>query len=152
MTGDTPAEQANSAREKLRAHGYAAAQDWGIASHDTLGLWRSLQATYANAYGRFAVEDNVCGMSFAATDPAPAGRRRSPRRGEAPVRRQLGRAGHRRVNVVADRAANGPILEGRRFRAPPTAPTSTSTARCASGRCRPAKASLARRISSTSRA
>ena len=83
----TPAELADSARDKLRAHGYAAAQDWGIASHDTLNLWRALQVTYANAYGRFAVEDNLCGMSFAATNasvppttPISGGRSRYPRR------------------------------------------------------------------------
>ena len=75
ISGDTLADQAESARAKIREHGYAAAQDWGIASHDTLALWRSLQATYANAYGRFGIQDNVCGVSFAATDatlrPAP---------------------------------------------------------------------------------
>ena len=68
----------------IRAHGYAAAQDWGIASHDnTLNLWRSLQPTYANAYGRFAIEDNLCGVSFAAhrcRRPADADDRRRTRR------------------------------------------------------------------------
>ena len=112
VSGELLADQASSAREKLRAHGYAAAQDWGIASHDTLGLWRALQATYANAYGRFAVEDNLCGMSFAAIDavgrPAPLAEAAAKRlfadsSGVPPT------AG---VQVIADRAANGPILEG----------------------------------------
>lgn len=77
VTGATAAEQAASALEKLRAHGYAEAQDWGVASHDgpALNLWRALQPTYANAYGRFAIEENVCGLSFAAIGadlkPAP---------------------------------------------------------------------------------
>jgi hydroxybutyrate-dimer hydrolase len=112
VSGEVLADQANSAREKLRAHGYAAAQDWGIASHDTLGLWRALQVTYANTYGRFAVEDNLCGMSFAAIDavgrPAPLA--------EAAAKRLFadssGVPPSAGVQVIADRAANGPILEG----------------------------------------
>ena len=96
----------------MRAHGYAAAQDWGIASHDTLGLWRALQVTYANTYGRFAVENNLCGMSFAAIDavgrPAPLA--------EAAAKRLFadssGVPPSAGVQVIADRAANGPILEG----------------------------------------
>lgn len=111
VSGDLLVDQANSAREKLRAHGYAAAQDWGIASHDTLGLWRALQVTYANAYGRFAVEDHLCGMSFAAIDasgrPAPLA--------EATAKRLFadssGVPTTGGVNLIADRAANGPILE-----------------------------------------
>lgn len=113
VSGATTAEHAASALAALRAHGYAEAQDWGIASHDNvLNLWRALQATYANAYGRFALEDNVCGVSFAATDPASF----------APV--PMTEANARKlfadssgvpptggVNLVADRAANGPILE-----------------------------------------
>ena len=111
VSGDTLAEQAVSALAVIRAHGYAAPQDWGIASHDTINLWRSLQPTYASAYGRFALEDNVCGVSFAATGadsrPAPI---------SAVAAKQLfansnGIPPTGGVNLVADRAANGPILE-----------------------------------------
>jgi hydroxybutyrate-dimer hydrolase len=111
VEGDTLVEQANSARAKLREHGYAAAQDWGIASHDTLGLWRALQVTYANAYGRFPVEKNLCGMSFAAIDaagePGPLA--------EAAAKRLFadssGVPGTGGVNLIADRNPTGPILE-----------------------------------------
>ncbi len=111
VSGTTAAEQAASALAVIRAHGYASAQDWGIASHDTLNLWRALQVTYANAYGRFAVQDNVCGMSFAATDaaglPAPiaeivAKRLFADSSGIPPT------GG---VNLIDDRAKQGPILE-----------------------------------------
>lgn len=111
VTGDTLVDQANSAREKLRAHGYAAPQDWGIAVHDTLGLWRSLQATYANAYGRFAIEDNVCGIGFAATDATG----RPTSLVETAAKRLFadssGVPATAGINLVADNAANGPILE-----------------------------------------
>jgi hydroxybutyrate-dimer hydrolase len=111
VQGDTLIDQANSAREKLRAHGYAAPQDWGIASHDTLGLWRSLQVTYANAHGRFAVQDNLCGMSFAGTDAAG---RPAPLPEEVVKRLFADSSGvppTGGVNVIADAALNGPIVE-----------------------------------------
>jgi len=114
VSGATTAEQAASALAVIRAHGYAAAQDWGIASHDNvLNLWRSLQPTYANAYGRFAIEDNLCGVSFAATDattfrPAPM-TQASARKLFADSSGVPTTGG---VNLIADRAVGGPILEG----------------------------------------
>ena len=118
ISGTTLAEQSASALAVIRAHGYAAAQDWGIASHDTLSLWRSLQPTYAAAYGRFAVEDAICGVSFAATDvalrPAPLAEAAAkrlfadssgvPATGTAAIPMGV-------VNLIADRAVGGPILE-----------------------------------------
>ncbi len=122
VSGTTTAEHAASALAALRAHGYAAAQDWGIASHDTLNLWRSLQPTYANAYGRFAIEDNLCGVSFAATDAAGkpaaiselvarqlfANSSGIPSTGAVTIAPGVTLSG---VNLIADRATNGPILE-----------------------------------------
>lgn len=111
VSGASTAEQAASALAAIRAHGYAPAQDWGIASHDFLNLWRALQVTYANAYGRFDVQDNVCGVSFAATDAAG---------GPAPLAEALakrlfadssGVPPTGTINLIADDAANGPILE-----------------------------------------
>jgi hydroxybutyrate-dimer hydrolase len=111
VSGDTIAEQAAAALAVLRANGYAAAQDWGIPSHEALSVWRSLQATYANAYGRYRVEDDLCGVSFAAIDatlrPAPIA--------EAVARRlfadSVGAPPTGGVNLIADRSATGPILE-----------------------------------------
>jgi hydroxybutyrate-dimer hydrolase len=112
ISGATLAEQSASALAVIRAHGYATAQDWGIASHDTLGLWRALQVTYANAYGRFGVAEHLCGMSFAAIDavgrPAPLA---------AAIAKRLfadssGVPPTGGLQLIADRATNGPILEG----------------------------------------
>jgi hydroxybutyrate-dimer hydrolase len=122
VSGTTPTEYAASALATIRAHGYAAAQDWGIASHDTLNLWRSLAPTYANAYGRFAIEDNLCGLSFAATDatgkPAPisqlvarqlfANSSGIPPTGAVTIAPGVTLSG---INLIADHASNGPILE-----------------------------------------
>ena len=111
VSGDTLIEQSASALEKLRAHGYAAAQDWGIASHEFLNLWRSLQATYANAYGRLPVEKNLCGVSFAATGPTgqPA-----PLAEDAAKRLFADSSGVPAtggVNLIADWSTTGPIAE-----------------------------------------
>jgi hydroxybutyrate-dimer hydrolase len=111
VDGATPAQQGEAALAKLREEGYAAGQVWGVASHDTLNLWRALNPTYAAAYGRFAVEDNVCGVSFAATDAA--GR---PTAMTTPNAKKLfadssGVPATAGVNLVADRAVNSPILE-----------------------------------------
>jgi hydroxybutyrate-dimer hydrolase len=117
VSGNTPAEQAASALSVIREHGYAPAQDWGIASHDVLNLWRSLQATYANAYGRFAVEDNLCGLSFASTNaagvPAPiaetVAKQLFANSSGVPPTGNIGLVPG--VNLVADRAGNSPIVE-----------------------------------------
>jgi hydroxybutyrate-dimer hydrolase len=113
LEGGTLSQQAAEALAIIRAEGYAKEQDWGIPGHDGgLNLWRGLQVTYANAYGRFAIEDNICGMSFAATDAAG-----KPAALAAASARQLfansnGVPPTSGINLIADRAANGPILEG----------------------------------------
>jgi hydroxybutyrate-dimer hydrolase len=111
VSGETLLEQSASALAKIRAHGYAAAQDWGIASHEFLNLWRSLQATYGNAYGRFAVEENACGVSFAGTDatgrPAPL----DPAAAKRLFADSSGVPGTGGVNLIADWAVQGPIAE-----------------------------------------
>ena len=52
------------------------------ASHYRLRASPPVVATYANAYGRFGVADNLCGFTYAATDAseqADAARRGSAR-------------------------------------------------------------------------
>jgi hydroxybutyrate-dimer hydrolase len=111
VSGDDIPQQAASALSVIRAHGYAPAQDWGIPSHEVLNLWRSLNPTYANAYGRLAIEDNVCGVSFAATDaqnkPAPM----SAANAKKLFADSSGVPPTGGVNLIADRAVGGPILE-----------------------------------------
>lgn len=111
LTAGTLDEQANEALAILRAHGYYEEQDTLLGSHEWLNLWRSLNPTYAAAHGRFPVWENLCGISFAATDsdgmptPVPAGAAAilfSTSGGIPPT------GG---VNLVNDMAKNGPILE-----------------------------------------
>ena len=111
LTAETLDEQADEALDILRDHGYYEEQDTLLASHEFLNLWRSLNPTYANAHGRFAVWNNVCDVSFAATDgiglPAPLPAERaailfSTSGGIPPT------SG---IQLINDGAANGPILE-----------------------------------------
>jgi len=56
----------------LHANGYDPAQDWGVPSIEALNFWRTLNITYANSYGRFAVWDRLCGMSYGSSDASGA--------------------------------------------------------------------------------
>ena len=65
ISGTTTADQATSAMAALVAAGWQPESNDLQASHYSLATL-SVGLTYANAYGRFSVKDNVCGYSFAA--------------------------------------------------------------------------------------
>lgn len=69
LTGATTAEQAADALARLRAYGFTAEHDTMHNAHYGLGNAAIITMMYANAYGRFSVADNVCGLSAAATSP-----------------------------------------------------------------------------------
>jgi hydroxybutyrate-dimer hydrolase len=111
LQADTRDGQADEALAILRAHGYDEEQDTLLGSHEWLNLWRSLNPTYAAAHGRFAVWDNLCDVSFAATNADG---------GVAPVSAEAaailfsvsgGIPPTGEVNLINDAAANGPIIE-----------------------------------------
>ena len=71
--GSSTAEQAADALNKLRAYGWSADSDSMHNAHYALGNAVIISMMYSNAYGRFSVTDNICGMSAAAvTAGAPA--------------------------------------------------------------------------------
>lgn len=78
LTGITQAEQASEAQAIINAAGILPEQNLTAPGHDFLAVYRSIAVTYANAYGKFGVAENVCGFSLAFTDasgnviPAPA--------------------------------------------------------------------------------
>ncbi len=112
LKSDTLEKQALEALAILRAHGYTREQEILLAGHEWLNLWRSLNPTYANAYGRFAVWDTLGGISFGATNsetglPAPL------KNSEAVILSAVsnGIPPTGGVNLINDTALNGPILE-----------------------------------------
>ncbi len=71
VTGATTAERAADALAKLLAYGWEPDTTRLHASHWVLAT-PSIAMTYSNAHGRFSVADNLCGLSFAATDATGA--------------------------------------------------------------------------------
>jgi hydroxybutyrate-dimer hydrolase len=67
VSGSTTAEQAADALARLRAYGWEPDADLLHASH-YLFASPAIAVTYANAHGRFGVEENICGFSFGAVD------------------------------------------------------------------------------------
>ncbi len=76
VEGDTVEAQAASAQAAINEFGFLEEQNTLAPSHWFLNVPQAIGVTYANAYGRFGVEDNLCGYSYGATDaetgaPAP---------------------------------------------------------------------------------
>jgi hydroxybutyrate-dimer hydrolase len=67
LTTSSTAAQAEESLDKLLAAGWQPESNILHASHYAFAV-PPVVATYANAYGRFSVADNLCGFSFAATD------------------------------------------------------------------------------------
>ncbi len=66
VSGTTTADQAAAALAKLRAAGWTSDNDTMHNAHYALGNAVIISMMYTNAYGRFSVADNLCGMSAAA--------------------------------------------------------------------------------------
>lgn len=70
VSGATTAEQATDALARLRAYGFAPENDAMHNAHYGLGNAAIIAMMYTNAYGRFSVADNLCGMSVAQVNVA----------------------------------------------------------------------------------
>lgn len=68
LTGADLTLQQNDAKARLKAYGWLADSDVLQASHAGTNIL--VAVTYANAYGKFAAGDKVCGFSFAQSDAA----------------------------------------------------------------------------------
>ncbi|TWI62878.1 hydroxybutyrate-dimer hydrolase [Pseudoduganella lurida] len=68
LTGSDLAARQADARARLRAYGWTADAEPLQGLHALTNIL--VAVTYVNAYGKFAVTDNVCGFSWAATDAA----------------------------------------------------------------------------------
>jgi hydroxybutyrate-dimer hydrolase len=69
VSGATVKEQAQSALSKLRGYGWLADSNALQLSHYAFAS-NAIAVTYSNAHGRVNVLDNLCGYSFANTNPA----------------------------------------------------------------------------------
>ncbi len=71
VSGATPADLATDAMNQLLAAGWQPESNVLHASHYALAT-PPIGMTYSNSYGRFSVKDNLCGLSFGATNAAGA--------------------------------------------------------------------------------
>jgi hydroxybutyrate-dimer hydrolase len=67
LAGTTFAEQAAEAQRKINAYGLLEEQNHAAQTYWATSVYQSVSVTYANAYARASVLDNLCGYSFAAT-------------------------------------------------------------------------------------
>jgi hydroxybutyrate-dimer hydrolase len=68
LASTTPGAQADEALQKLRDYGWEPESSVLHASLAAFEVAPAVTVTYANAYARAKVSDNLCGYSFAATD------------------------------------------------------------------------------------
>ena len=110
LTADTLAGQAAEALDNLRAYGYLPQSD---LLHPTMYRFatNSITVTYANAYSRSSVLDNVCGFSFANTSAAGAVIPQNPVLQERIFGRGNGVPPTSGVNVVYNNSLGGPLQD-----------------------------------------
>ncbi len=70
LTATTQQAQSDEALQKLHEAGYEADSDLLHATHFSTYATPAVALTYANAYARASVKDNLCGYSFAVVDSA----------------------------------------------------------------------------------
>lgn len=112
ISGTTLVEQAEDALLRLRAHGWLPDSDLLHASHFGFLVSTAVSLTYANAFMRAPVTDNLCGYSMGTTD-ATTGMPTPPATSPMPTlwARNNGVPPSTGINLIAEDAANGPILE-----------------------------------------
>jgi len=71
LTGATLAEQADESLQKLLAYGWEPESNLLHASHYAFAT-PAIAVTYSNTYARASVKENLCGLSFGATDATGA--------------------------------------------------------------------------------
>jgi len=72
LNATTQPEQSDEALTRLQQAGYENDSNFLHSSHFVSYATPAVAVTYANAYSRASVKDNLCGYSFAATDAAGA--------------------------------------------------------------------------------
>lgn len=113
ISGATVDEQAESALAALRGHGWEGDSDLLHASHYSFSVAPAVSLTYANAYRRAKVTDNLCSYSMAYTDangvPAAPSAAADPMPKMWSLSNGVPPSGG--INLVANTALNGPIRD-----------------------------------------
>ncbi|MEN3383881.1 MAG: hydroxybutyrate-dimer hydrolase [Hyphomicrobiales bacterium] len=73
LVATTLPDQATEAQKIINDYGILPEQNLVQPGYSFASVAQSISVTYANAYGRFSVLDNLCGFSFAANGGLPGG-------------------------------------------------------------------------------
>ncbi len=119
VTGTTTAAQAASAMANLVAAGWQPESNDLQASHYSFATL-AVTLTYANAYGRFSVKDNLCDYSFAATGAATSTTPNAPVAASAAALATSFGTGNGvpptvGINIINNLSAGGPLLDAASF-------------------------------------
>jgi hydroxybutyrate-dimer hydrolase len=115
ITGADTAALATSALALLRSAGWQAESDVLHAAHYAFAV-PAVTLTYANSYGRFGVQDNLCGYSYAATGAATSSTPNAPVAATPALIANSFGAGNGvpptvGINIVNNLSAAGPLLD-----------------------------------------
>jgi hydroxybutyrate-dimer hydrolase len=111
LAGATLEEQAANALGKLHAAGWEQDSDLLHASHYRLAT-PAIAVTYANAYRRASVADNLCGFSFGATDSAGLPVPLAPASGAQLFATANGIPPTSGIGIINNDSRDGPLLDG----------------------------------------
>ncbi|MGI4849170.1 MAG: 3-hydroxybutyrate oligomer hydrolase family protein, partial [Janthinobacterium lividum] len=134
ISGVSTAELAASAMNALVAAGWQPESNDLQASHYSFATL-PVTLTYANAYGRFSVLDNLCGFSYAATGAATSATPNAPvALAAAAIATSFG-AGNGvpatiGINIINNNSAGGPLLDAASFGAANVQDYNTTGALC----------------------
>jgi len=119
IEGMTTEDRALSALQRLRALGFGPQSDACLHAMVALQIWPAVAATFANALGRFGVEDALGGVTFAFADPGSlAARAPTSEERKFFAARGAGLAPSAGVELIDnDRAAGMSVETALRFRA-----------------------------------
>ena len=115
ITGTTNAELAQSAMTALQAAGWQPESNDLQASHYSFATL-PVTLTYANAYGRFSVKDNLCNYSYAFTGGATSSTPNAPVAASAAALAASFGTGNGipptvGIGIINNNAAGGPLLD-----------------------------------------
>jgi hydroxybutyrate-dimer hydrolase len=110
LAGETVAEQAADALARVRAYGMLEEQLILLPSHHFLNVFESIAVLYTYSYGQFSVSDNVCGFSYAFTNPDGTPAATNPAVLATIFGTGNGIPPTGGINIINDRSQGGPLL------------------------------------------
>jgi len=115
ISGSSTAELAQSSMDALLAAGWQPESNDLQASHYSFATL-AIALTYGNTYGRFGVEDNLCGYSYAATGAATSTSPNAPVAASAAALATSFGTGNGvpptvGINIVNNNSQGGPLLD-----------------------------------------